>query len=443
MRKIVFSIALASLLNVGYIKPATSGLIIDPAAIAQNIGGNTQVIYDTVTQGIQQANMLKQAATQGLNLNFLKALVSAGIFVKGTISTTNPMVQSTKGKNSGLLEIERDLYGEAAKAEKEKKVEIVKNDITKDQALLNAKRNERVEKKAALDKAEARYNQLQGSGTMEEVQALDEFATAKSEYDKVVADIEELDSAIKRQDKILVELENEAAKAGTEADKKWADMNERAKIILNEQEDNQINVETENDDNQDWAKIENFNDFSIANEAYKEFIKMYFYEQNDQAYTNLLEGKALRTARQEHQAKGDKLERQRKYLVINTAAHLLQVSATVRRELPMRESKAKDWFDKTKTASSELEAIATYSNSRIENARALTLYARLLAAKLQYLAAREINSLSPKKQGKVSDNDFGKFDLEKYILTKEYIDELVKNSNKTGVISNMENAGIE
>ena len=443
MRKIVFSIALASLLNVGYIKPATSGLIIDPAAIAQNIGGNTQVIYDTVTQGIQQANMLKQAATQGLNLNFLKALVSAGIFVKGTISTTNPMVQSTKGKNSGLLEIERDLYGEAAKAEKEKKVEIVKNDITKDQALLNAKRNERIEKKAALDKAEARYNQLQGSGTMEEAQALDEFATAKSEYDKVVADIEELDSAIKRQDKILVELENEAAKAGTEADEKWADMNERAKIILNEQEDNQINVETENDDNQDWAKIENFNDFSIANEAYKEFIKMYFYEQNDQAYTNLLEGKALRTARQEHQAKGDKLERQRKYLVINTAAHLLQVSATVRRELPMRESKAKDWFDKTKTASSELEAIATYSNSRIENARALTLYARLLAAKLQYLAAREINSLSPKKQGKVSDNDFGKFDLEKYILTKEYIDELVKNSNKTGVISNMENAGIE
>ena len=171
-------------------------------------------------------------------------------------------------------------------------------------------------------------------------------------------------------------------------------------------------------------------------------ILSYFYEQDDNAFTDLKQDSALRIARQQHQAKGDKLERQRKYLVVNTAAHLLQVSATIRRDLPIRENSAKDWFEKTKTAKDELEAIAAYSNSRIESARALTLYARLQTAKMQYLAAREINSTSLKKQGKIADNDFSKFDLEKYILTQEYIKELVDNSNKTGVIGNMQDAGI-
>lgn len=442
MKKTALSIILVFLLNVGAVKPAYSGLIIDPSIIAQSIGGNTQVIYDTAVQGIQQANMIKQTATQGINLNFFKSLISAGLFVNAKIENLKPMVASTKGKNSGLLEQERDLYGEAAKAEKGKKVEIVKEDIAKDKANLAGKKNELHVRKDAMDSAGQRYQQLQGSGTLEELNALDEFHNEKAAYEKLLKDIAELEEAITRQEKILVDLEKLAAEAGTEADEKWSDMNTRAEIIKQEKADTGLITEGETGEDEDWGKIKDLENFTVSPKDYQDFIKAYFYEQEENAFTDLKEGKALRTARQQHQAKGDKLERQRKYLVVNTAAHLLQVSATVRRELPIRENKAKDWFEQAKTSKSEIEAGAAYSNSRIENARAMILYARLVAAKLQYLAAKEINLTSPKKQGKIEDNDFGEFDLEKYILTEEYVKELIENSNKTGVISNMQSADI-
>ena len=180
--------------------------------------------------------------------------------------------------------------------------------------------------------------------------------------------------------------------------------------------------------------------YNISEEDYQKFIRAYFYEQDDNAFTNLQDGKALRLERQKHEALGDKIERQRKYLVINTMAHLLQVSATIRRELPIRESKIRYWFEQTKNKEDEITAVSTYANTRIESARALVLYARLQAAKLQYLAAKEIKSTSPKKQGKIEDNQLGKFDLEKYILTQEYVEKLVKDSNKDGVINRMINA---
>ncbi len=441
MKKIAFSIALALFLNAGLAKPASSGLMIDAAAIAQNIGGNTQVIYDTVTQGIQQVNMLKQSLTQGINLNSLKDLISVGIFAKGKIETLKPMVKSTKGKNSELLEQERDVYAEAAKTEKGKKVEIVEENIAKDESLLASKEDEAKTAKQEMDRAAQRYERLRGTGTIEEYQALDEFHTKKSQYDKIKKDMQELDLSIVNQNSVLEKLQKEAAEAGTLADKKWVDMNKRAEIIKNEEADTGIIIQAA-DNNTKWENIKNMDNFTVDNATYQDFIKSYFYEQDDNAFTDLKQDSALRIARQQHQAKGDKLERQRKYLVVNTAAHLLQVSATIRRDLPIRENSAKDWFEKTKTAKDELEAIAAYSNSRIESARALTLYARLQTAKMQYLAAREINSTSLKKQGKIADNDFSKFDLEKYILTQEYIKELVDNSNKTGVIGNMQDAGI-
>lgn len=442
MRKIVLAITSVILLNVGSAKPAYSGLVIDPSIIAQSIGGNTQVIYDTAVQGIQQANMIKQAATQGLNLNLFKTLFSAGLFADARIETFKPMVNSTKGKNKELLKQELDLQGAAAKAEKGKKVEIVKADIAKDQANLENKKSERLIRKKAMDRAEQKYQQLRGSGTVEEVKALDEYYKEKNEYEKLGADISDLEASIDRQKTILQELVEMAMKAGTDADPKYHDMNERLKIIQNEDKDTGMISYGETEEDKDWGKVMELDNYTVAPKDYQDFIKAYFFEQEDDAFTNLKKDANLRLARQQHQAKGDKVERQRKYLVINTAAHLLQVSATIRRELPIRENRAKDWFEQAKKSSSEIEASTAYSNSRVENIRAMVLYARLLAAKLQYLAAKEIHLASPQKQGKIEENDFGKFDLEKYILTEEDIKKLIDDSNKTGVIENMQNADI-
>lgn len=126
MKKIAFSIALALFLNAGLAKPASSGLMIDAAAIAQNIGGNTQVIYDTVTQGIQQVNMLKQSLTQGINLNSLKDLISVGIFAKGKIETLKPMVKSTKGKIQSFWSRKEMYTQKQQKPKREKKLKLLR-----------------------------------------------------------------------------------------------------------------------------------------------------------------------------------------------------------------------------------------------------------------------------------------------------------------------------
>ena len=443
MKKIICSIILAVLLNFGAGRTMAAGPVVDVAAIAQSIGGNTQVIADIAQQAIQHASMIKQAATQGLSLNFWKSLIETAFWGYGAFETMKPMVQSTKQKNIGLLEQERELYGEASKVEREKKVEIAREDYQKDQKALAEKENEVHNTRLERDSAAEKYQQLRGTGTVEEYRALSDFHKAKNEYDKAVADVEELKRAVKRKGDILAVLEAEAKKAGTREDAKYADMDDRVKIIAEEKEEDAgiiVKADISGGENKEWGKIDDMEKYNISEEDYQKFIRAYFYEQDDNAFTNLQDGKALRLERQKHEALGDKIERQRKYLVINTMAHLLQVSATIRRELPIRESKIRYWFEQTKNKEDEITAVSTYANTRIESARALVLYARLQAAKLQYLAAKEIKSTSPKKQGKIEDNQLGKFDLEKYILTQEYVEKLVKDSNKDGVINRMINA---
>lgn len=70
------------------------------------------------------------------------------------------------------------------------------------------------------------------------------------------------------------------------------------------------------------------------------------------------------------------------------------------------------------------------------------LYARLLSAKMQYNAAREIYRFDLEKLGKIEDNDYSTIDLGKYILTMEEIKEAIKNSSMNKVVQGVLGAAI-
>lgn len=456
MKKVTLTIICAVLLSISGSKPAVSALILDPAAIAQNIGGTTQTIYDMVTQEILQDGMVKQLYTQGFSLAGLKDMINSKLrdmlsgqlkHAAGTVrgSLLKPQVKSTKEKELELLNQERDLYAEAAKVNVGEKLKIAEKDKTETETMLAKKRRELTEKEANLNQAKAARERVRGKGGREEIIAVDNQEKAQSEYNKVLNDIQELEKLLQEKRKQVELLQGELSIIGTPNDPKWQNMNKRVETLENEDEDAGIIIDTSIGDEgkKDWAKLEDVDGFNISDKKYKEFIKAYFYEPSADAYTDLHQGKALQDKQQEFEAMQDKILRQRKYLVINTAAHLLQVSATIRREKPMRESVVKEWFELAKGEPSEMEAKVAYSNTRIESSRALLLYARLLAAKMQYNAAKEINEFPLEKYGKIADNDYSTIDLGKYVLTVEEIMEAIKNSSVDEVIQGVLNAEIE
>ena len=124
----------------------------------------------------------------------------------------------------------------------------------------------------------------------------------------------------------------------------------------------------------------------------------------------------------------NRITRNRKYLFVNTAAHLLQVTATTRRELPVKIKIVDEMFKQMINGDSgKLEVIGAYSNVRIENAKALFLYAKLLSAKLQYLAARDLIKSELRKEGSIG--SFDSFDLSKYVLTDEDVENMQERAN--------------
>lgn len=448
MKKATLTIICAALLSISGSKPAVSALIIDPAAIAQNINGTARTIYDMAMQDILQNGMLKQLQTQGFSLAFLKNLLNSQLGkyaireLKGSL--LKPQVKSTKEKETELLSKERDLYTEAAKANVGEKLKIAKEEKADTETRLMYKRQELIEKQIALNLAKAARERVRGKGGPEEVIAVDNLEKAQSEYNKVLNDVRELEQLLVEKTKQVKLLQKEEAIIGTSEDPKWQNMNKRVETLESEEEDTGIIIDTpiDEEDKRDWAKLDDVDDFNVDGEKYKKFIEAYFYEPSADAYTDLHQGKALQDQQQEFEAKQDKILRQRKYLVINTAAHLLQVSGTIRREKPMRESVVKVWFDQTLKTDSEIIAITAYSNTRIESSRALLLYARLLAAKMQYNAAKEINGFPLEKYGKIADNDYSKIDLGKYVLTVEEIIEALKNSSMGKVIQGVLEAEI-
>lgn len=431
------------MLNVGINKPAYSNIIIDGAEMAQTITGNVQTIYDTAVQGIEKVNMIKQMATQGLNIaslkNMLLSELSKGLGSmlmggqgdngKGLLS---PQVGSTKGKNQELIKLERDLYLEASKKEYDTKIGITEKNISEYKKSENEKHRQSSEASIKAQNAQRKYDQLVENGTAsdEEIRkAWVDYMNVSQEADRLAQEEASLAELRKAQEDALKLLREKRKKVGTSDDAKWEDVKNRYDEIEQQAEDANIVLQADMKDQKDWGNIKDLSGFIISDEDYKRFVRAYF-DTEEKEYKLLADDK-LRQAYQKNASTGDQKERDRKHLIIITIGHLLQVTATVRRELPERENKIKEIFDATKELP-ELEAIVSYSNTRIEVTRALALYARLLAAKLQYQAALEIKELDIEKQGAIA--DFYNFDLSKYILDEATLKKVQQKGEKKDVI---------
>jgi hypothetical protein len=126
----------------------------------------------------------------------------------------------------------------------------------------------------------------------------------------------------------------------------------------------------------------------------------------------------------------DRVMRDRRNLLINSAIHLLQVTATLRREIPTKTEKIKDLYDEIPSAENEAKSLSYFSASKLDNIRALHLYAKVLTTKLQYLAAKDLLTIEPRRRISADNVDAEAFDLSKYKLTQGYLEAIEDESNK-------------
>lgn len=416
MKKISAIIILAVIMTAGGVKPAAA-LKIDAAQMAGKVNDFVQAVSEGTTKVSQQVNQVKQMSVQGFNKDNLlkkgKEFLKARKYLSKQLTG---LVKGTKKKNKDVLSAEKKLYEEANKAYYEQKVEIVVENKAKIDASLQAKKAQEPGKRENMELKKAEYEKA--IGTKKEKKAHKEYMEAESEYTALVTAIKELETLSNQLAEQIEELEKEKAKVGTSEDAQYVALQKREEKLDAQEEDLSF---TQVESEEEWDNPNGVEKYILSEKDYQKFIKRYFYN------PNALDSSG-EDARLNFQSEMDRVMRERRYLVINTAAHLLQVTATVRREIPVRTKAIDAMFKNTPASSGELEAISSYAATRIESARSLLLYAKLLSAKIQYMAAKDLVDVETKKKADGTET-YKDFNLDKYILTDDYVKNLVKEAN--------------
>lgn len=427
MKKKFYSIIFATFLTVWSIKPATAQLVIDGTEFGGKVAEWGQVILDSGGKNIQQVMQDALMQGQGFAIDALKRYVTD--FIKNAILKDNKAANetvegSTQQKNTELKEADRDNYKEGIQAEYENKYEIAVAELEKEKGELSKYKSLCNSAKREMEYKQREYEQSRGVPGQEEVK-FDEYSHARSHAEDVCATKEGLEEKVKDQQQMVAMLEEEKSIVGTMADPKYAEMQARVDAINDNVVDESI-VQAEGESEQDWAQINDMSNFVPPAKEYEEFFERYFYNPEGDA-------DVLTT-----QTKLEKVKRERDFLLVNTTAHLLQVTASARREIPVRSHLVKEAYENTKTESGETAAMNAFSQTRIENARALLLYAKLLSAKLQYTAARSLYTADVQLERDDASPDkvkYGEFDMQHYSLTKEY-KEFLKDTSNDATVSN-------
>ncbi len=399
-------------------------LIIDAATLAAKISDWVGKVSDATTNISQHVSQAKQLSAQGINK---KMLFDLGVDKFNTFAMPvikkkmSQLTKGTKQKNKEKLEAEQEQYVTAQNQYYTVKIEMTQASIKETTEKKAEKEREKNETKAKAAQLKQAYEQVKHIPGQSE-QAYDEYITAEMEYKALETACKELEGLQKILAAQLTVLQTEKAKVGTEADPKYVSFQERIEELDADEEDETFVDKTEGAEELEWS-MQNQDDivdkFSPTEEDYKDFMERYFYDPEK------LSSAADEKSRIEHQTKIDAATRERKYTLVNTAAHLLQVTASLRREIPVRTTIIDEYFENTPKAANELEAISSYSATRIENMRALLMYAKLQSARLQYMAAR---ALLDAEMEKTPNGNYLEFNLDKYILTKEYVDDLIKKA---------------
>lgn len=437
--KIIMKKIIVIALVVCIAKPAFA-LKIDAAQIATKISDFTVKITDAtskVTDGISKA---KEIASKGFNKEgLLDAVISKlpfdprkvanpdailGDIIGGLQGAAVTQIETTIEKEKEILQAEIDYYTESTRAYYDAQVEILNENLNE----INSKKQE-VERELTLKKQEAESKKSACNSARQ--RGDDNTQELCIDYETIFAEVTNLEMSSKELELAKEELENgievlndEASKVGTEEDATY--MQHQAELEALENTNNEavvISAEIKEDD--EWDSNGTAEKLVISDETYRAFLRKYFY---DPTSVSLKEDGG--TDLVEDQNEVERARRFRRQLVLSTAAHLLQVSASVRREIPERLEATNEMYEGVISTDSELEAIGYYAGTRMENMRTLLLYAKILSAKLQYMAAKDLLITELRRRGNVEDATMSNFELSRYKLTQEYVDAIEKESNE-------------
>lgn len=250
-----------------------------------------------------------------------------------------------------------------------------------------------------------------------EKKSLYESIINSPEYVAVELELEAINRQKEIQEVVLDNLEEEGNIIGTADDPTVVKFEERQKALSNSEDAQPVPDPVEEGNTKGSSSK-----YQIKQEDYEKFVKTYFFDEKE--IQNTIKGLDGEKAAAEIKKSQDDVKRNRKYLLTKTMTHLMQLTSSVRREIPDNTQRAKEVYDNVVSTDDLLTTIGYHSELRIEQARALLLYARIQAAKLQYLSAKEVHGAKLEKKGHKKG---GPVNLEDYKVGDDTIEEIKRD----------------
>lgn len=425
MKKILASFILAITLLTGTIRPASAQLILDPSQLGGKVSEFVQKIQDAVNKVTQEINQIKMMASQGFSLGDLADLkgkfynIATG-FLSDRISK---LVGGTSEKQKAELSEDMNIYKKSRQQLYDYKIEETKKAINTLSAEKSKKEDEADKKEAECERLIAAANEEKDIAKHSE--KMSEVYICQMQLSRINTEISDLSAGKVNLENQQTELKKRKSEVGTDKDSGYVQKKERIEALdeaaKNEKEGFIAAAEHSGGD-KEWDSEEATKDIDFDTVT-KEFVERYFYDPE-----NLKESETVN-----YQSNLNRIYRERRYLFVNTAAHLLQVATTIRREIPKRSMAIDGYANETSAGSNETTAMASYAATRVETIKALVLYAQLLSIKLQYLAVRDLLKADSKKEyidkSTGQFKNFGEFDLEKYIVDEDFVNALLDDAN--------------
>lgn len=437
MKKFLYIFITTSMLFLSNVKSANANIVFDLTEIVSEVSEIVGKITDAAGKVTNTVNMVKQTATQGFSKEQLMSLAQryvgnlasgliGGLKEKWANRKADELQQAADQKNKVVLENDIESYKESSEEEldtKKKEAEKQKMAVIKQHGVTQARIN-------VLTPIVDELRKNCETAVIMRNSICEKYRKKRAELETeelLLADLDEkrtqLDGIIKDLGQKLTEIETQPEYIKLE--KRKEDIEQRieekkseieAKKQAKEELINKIKGETEWD-----SSDEDLKDFKVKEEDYKYFLKDYFY--NPDAIGDSDDNKFVA-----HQGARDNVERNRKQLIVNSAAHLMQVTAVLRAETTQRRRIVEEYIKTTVKGEGETQSISSYSATKVEYIRALLLYAKMQTAKLQYLSAKALIKSDVTKSYNLDnaknylDNDMSRYLLEQDDISKIYED---------------------
>ena len=426
MKKFLTCILVLTMLTVTAPKPAEA-LVIDVASIASKVSDWVGKITDMTSKITQQVSQIKQMATQGFSkeglLNFAKGYLK-DVGKNLASQAKNKLLEDTKAKEKAKLESDKSMHTETATAFYDEQTNIVNENISEVNSQLNQAKSELNSKKRERDSKKSAYEKMKERGTLEEIEkAFNKYNTLEGIVNELELEVKNLEGIKDDYEEQKDKLSEEKSKIGTAEDKDYARIENKIEAMRDTGEKIDFNVDV---DGEEWDAVD-MEKFSTDKEVYTQFIKKYFYDASN------INGDTKENQIVQSQAEMERVMRARRQLIVDQAAQLLQLTASIRRNIPTRSAKVKEMFDGVTSTDSELQAIGYYSGTKIENMKALLLYAKLQTARLQYMAVKDLSTLTPYRNiySGSNEDEIEGIDLQRYMLTSEEVNAIKEEKSKT------------